>query len=131
MEKSALWRADESGMSTNHTTTTSNQALTPLVSEFASDPDMKELVDFFITELTDRIDAMHEALEADDRDRLKTLAHQLKGAAGGYGFSSITTEAAEVERAVLTQQAELSTIAEKVESLIALCKRATMGAARI
>ena len=33
-------------------------------------------------------------------DRLTYLAHQLKGAGGSYGFQAISTEAAELEKAV-------------------------------
>lgn len=40
-------------------------------------------------------DHSHEALE-----RLAYLAHQLKGAGGSYGYQTISTEAAELERAV-------------------------------
>lgn len=88
---------------------------------------MAELVDFFLSELEVRMKAMREASESGDNARLRDLAHQIQGAAGGYGFPGITSLAAELESTLKAQEAEASDIAEKTEALIALCRRATGG----
>lgn len=100
----------------------------PLVSDYARDSEMVELVEFFITELQTRIEALCRAWETGDEAALNDLAHQLKDAAEGYGYPSITQSAAELEAALLLEEAQASAIAEKAESLIALCKRAVAGA---
>jgi signal transduction histidine kinase/DNA-binding NarL/FixJ family response regulator/HPt (histidine-containing phosphotransfer) domain-containing protein len=72
----------------------------PLYSEFAGDADMVEIIDAFVAGLPARMDALREAVDAGAADEAKRLAHQLKGAAGGYGFAPITVAAGELELAV-------------------------------
>jgi HPt (histidine-containing phosphotransfer) domain-containing protein len=98
-----------------------------LQSEYADDPDMREIVEFFVNDLTARMNSIREAFTRDDRARLKTLAHQLKGAAGGYGFPTIGTAAGAVERELLGSEADLSHLQDKVEDLIRLCRSAIPG----
>ncbi|MEM7227484.1 MAG: Hpt domain-containing protein [Planctomycetota bacterium] len=97
-----------------------------LISEFASDPDMMELVNYFLDELPDRVQRLQNAYEASDVTQLKTLAHQLKGSAGGYGFPTITESAAELERTVLGDEAANASLAEKLEDLLELCRSAML-----
>lgn len=85
---------------------------------------MREIVEFFVNDLTARMDSLREAFDKDDRARLKTLAHQLKGAAGGYGFPTIGHAAGAVERELLGQQADVASLHDKVEDLIRLCRSA-------
>lgn len=96
----------------------------PLISEFAGDPDMAELVEDYVMNLPERINAIHAALSAGQLDELRTLAHQVKGSAGGYGFMPITHQAAQVELLV-KQQAELDQIRKEVDALVELCNRAS------
>lgn len=103
-----------------------NAALTPdgrLVSTFATDPDMQELVGVFIEELGGHIEKIQSALSAGQLDEVRSIAHQLKGAGGGYGFMPITEAALVVETAV-KQQANVETIAKALDELVDLCKRA-------
>ena len=95
----------------------------PLVSEFADDPEMADLVDLFVDELGDRIESLEQAMAASDLEQLRKLSHQLKGAAGGYGFMPITDLAGEVEKLVKNGQ-EISTVAKSLQDLVSLCKRA-------
>jgi HPt (histidine-containing phosphotransfer) domain-containing protein len=98
--------------------------LPPLRSEFDGDAEMSELIEFFIGELNGRIAAMHAALSNGDTAAMRLLAHQLKGAASGYGYPAITEAAARVEYGLLPEEAAISSVAEKVEELITLCRRA-------
>jgi HPt (histidine-containing phosphotransfer) domain-containing protein len=106
---------------------TSDTSADAIVSEFADDPEMAELVDFFLHDLEKHVTAIANAMQEADHDALRTLAHQLKGAAGGYGFPALTRAAAAVESSLLAKQIELSQIGEKVEELIGLCRRAAAG----
>jgi CheY-like chemotaxis protein/HPt (histidine-containing phosphotransfer) domain-containing protein len=71
-----------------------------LVSEYAVDPDMAPLVERFVAGLAEKRCALQRAALETDLEPLRRLAHQLKGAGGGYGFPTITEAAAEVELAV-------------------------------
>lgn len=96
----------------------------PLLSEYAGDEDMSELIRFFVNELRNRVDGIEAAFGGGDERRLREIAHQLKGAAACYGYQCITDSAAELEQAILAEEAELSALTEKVEDLIVLCRRA-------
>jgi CheY-like chemotaxis protein len=80
-----------------------NGSAEPAWSDFADDDEMGELIRQFVDTLSDRAHALRDAAARGDLAGLERLAHQLKGAAGGYGFSSITSAAAEVEAAVRRQ----------------------------
>ena len=101
-------------------------ATTPLRSDFASDATMQDLVEFFVMELGNRIGAIERAIAADDREALRTLAHQLKGAAGGYGFPSISVSAAALENLLGHDDALVSAARHEIADLVTLCRRALM-----
>src|SRR5207248_1310535 len=63
----------------------------------AADAEIARLLDGFVGRLPERLGAMERALGARDLVGLADLAHQLKGAATGYGFPTITEAAAELE----------------------------------
>lgn len=67
---------------------------------FEDDPDMAELVRGFASELPARAGSLEELLSGNDLAELQRLAHQLKGAGGGYGFPQITDAAASLEQAI-------------------------------
>ena len=95
----------------------------PLISDLADDPIFEEIVAEFVGELPDRVEGLQEALTEGEGDLLRRLCHQLKGAGGGYGFPSITQQAARAERAVKAGK-NTAKITEEVESLMALLRRA-------
>jgi HPt (histidine-containing phosphotransfer) domain-containing protein len=72
----------------------------PIRSLFEDDPDMAELVRGFASELPARATSLEELLSQNDLPELQRLAHQLKGAGGGYGFPQITDAAAGLEQAI-------------------------------
>ena len=101
----------------------------PLRSEFADDPEMAELVRFFVDRLPARVTALEQAAAAADWGTLATLAHQLKGSGGGYGYPGITTSAAAVER-LAKAQAQTDLLTQSMRELVTLCQRAIAGAPR-
>jgi HPt (histidine-containing phosphotransfer) domain-containing protein len=99
-----------------------------LVSELANDPDMLELVEMFVQELPQRVSALRQAITQSDLDSLQRLAHQLKGAAGGYGFPTITAAAKDLELTAKTTQ-DLEKMKTELEALAGLCARASANSA--
>jgi HPt (histidine-containing phosphotransfer) domain-containing protein len=100
----------------------------PLRSSFADDPEMRDLLVFFVDDLSRRVEAIRRALLDQDRAQLHTLAHQLSGSAGGYGYTSIGDVARLLEKQVrsgqLSDEMELSLLHERAEDLISICRRA-------
>lgn len=93
-----------------------------LRSEYADDADMKAIISLFVDELPKRTLAMQEAISQGDRERLRMLAHRLKGAAGGYGFPQIGEAAALVEAAV-KEDLEPNVVRSRMGTLVALAAR--------
>ena len=71
-----------------------------VLSDYANDPEYRELVEMYVEETPQRIQAFLQAYEAQDWDLLGRLAHQTKGAAGSYGYFQITALAESLEHAV-------------------------------
>ena len=99
-------------------------AAPPLYSDYASDPDMAELVEMFVSDLANRTQALDKAAKNLDLDTITHLSHQLKGAAGGYGFTPITESAATLEK-LAKNNADEDSIRQAANDLISLCRRAT------
>jgi HPt (histidine-containing phosphotransfer) domain-containing protein len=100
----------------------SNQA-DPIHSEFVSDTEMRELIQMFVEEMPARIAELERAWSDANMNDLMRYAHQLKGAAPGYGFTQMGQAAAEVESAVRASE-ELSRIRAELDALVSLCGRA-------
>jgi len=98
----------------------------PLYSPLSADPDLREIVDLFVSEMPDRIAAVLKCAEASDWEGLGRVAHQIKGAAGSYGFAPITPAAARVEDAIHESSPEQE-IRNAVEELVQLCRQARSG----
>jgi histidine phosphotransfer protein HptB len=93
----------------------------PIYSTLAGDPDLGELVEMFVAEMPDRIDALETESRNRDWPQLTSAAHQLKGAAGSYGFSAITPYAARLEAAAREGSQEEAILAALSE-LLARCR---------
>jgi HPt (histidine-containing phosphotransfer) domain-containing protein len=72
----------------------------PIRSSFEDDADMMEIVREFASEMPQRADDIEQLVQSGQLRELRTLAHQLKGAGGGYGFEAITETAAALEGAI-------------------------------
>ncbi len=96
----------------------------PLYSDLADDPDMFEIVEMFVDEMPSRSLDLRNAAADGSAEIVKGLAHQLKGAAGGYGFFAITDAARIVEELAIAQASEQQLIAA-VDALTHLMDRAT------
>ncbi len=90
-----------------------------------TDPEFKELVDYFVGELPNRIGDLEQAAEAGDMIALRTLTHQLKGSAPNFGFPEVGRLAAGIEAQIgrnESELAEIETVRAEVGELIALCR---------
>lgn len=106
--------------------TQSTHETEPLYSSLGGDPDLGEIVDMFVEEMPDRVSAIQNQLEEANWDGLRRTAHQLKGAAGSYGFDSVSPCAARLEDAVREQEPE-EQIRRAAQELVDLCSRARGG----
>lgn len=105
----------------------------PVVSQFADDPDMRELLELFVAEMPFRAEQLRTAAAASDLSSLKRLAHQLKGAGGGYGFSTISSAAGRVETLAaevlsrrMVDDPDAAALSAAVTELVDLCIRAVV-----
>jgi HPt (histidine-containing phosphotransfer) domain-containing protein len=90
-------------------------------STYEDDPDMLEIVREFAAELPARVSKLEALLAAHELRELQTLAHQLKGAGGGYGFPQITELAASLE-AALKQGADDAVVKDRAHALCTLLR---------
>ena len=97
-----------------------------LYSRLAADADLGEIVDMFVEEMPTRVATLLEQVGTMDWEGLRRTAHQLKGAAGSYGFDAISPSAGRVEAAVRDGEPE-QRIRETVQELVDLCKLARGG----
>jgi histidine phosphotransfer protein HptB len=95
-------------------------------SRLAGDPDLGDIVDMFVEEMAGRVAKLQEQLRAADWEGLRRSAHQLKGAAGSYGFDVISPCAGSVESAIRDGEPE-ERIRASVEKLVDLCNRTRCG----
>lgn len=101
-----------------------SQDRTAVHSEFAADPEYRELLEMFAEALPERQHCLTAAFRAADWPTLKTLAHQLKGAGGGFGFRGLTDLAAELEAAC--QLGRTENIAVALDRLLGYMARITL-----
>ena len=70
-------------------------------SSFADDADMAELVAIFVEDAPIKIERLSNALDSQNWDQVRVFAHQLKGAAAGYGFTPLSDLARELETSAI------------------------------
>ncbi len=100
----------------------STEAHSRIYSPLADDPDLCGLVKLFVDEMPSRVEELLKAYQAKDWESLRQNAHQLRGAAGSYGFESISPSAGELESAVNKKVSE-ETIYQCLIELTELCRR--------
>jgi HPt (histidine-containing phosphotransfer) domain-containing protein len=98
----------------------------PIYSSFGTDPDLGEIVELFVEEMPGRVQTLVDEYNSGDWGGLRRTAHQLKGAAGSYGFEEISPAAGRLER-LLTHEEPEEGVRAAVAELIDLCGRARAG----
>lgn len=88
-----------------------------------NDPEFGELMDYFRGELPARVRALERCAAARDRAEVQRIAHQLKGAAPGFGFADVGRAAARVEEALRADaEASIDRVRADLDALIAICR---------
>jgi histidine phosphotransfer protein HptB len=95
-------------------------------SSLASDPELGEIVDMFVEEMPARVTALLDHFNRQDWDGLRRSAHQLKGAAGSYGFAAISPCAGKLESVIREGEPE-ERIRQAITELVDLCGRVRSG----
>lgn len=97
---------------------TGTAAPSDLIHSDLGDPEtFGELVEIFLEQLPERLDQLHRFLESGDYRQLALLAHQLKGAGGGYGYPGLTQGAAKLEAEARQPQPSQSVLRDLLQSL--------------
>jgi HPt (histidine-containing phosphotransfer) domain-containing protein len=92
----------------------------------AHDADLGALVEMFAEEVPERVRELRELRAAGDWAGVGLAAHQLKGAAGSYGFHELTPYAAQLDAAIRQKQATNRAM-ELLEALLDACGRIRAG----
>jgi HPt (histidine-containing phosphotransfer) domain-containing protein len=95
-------------------------------SSLAGDPELGEIVGMFVEEMPGRAASLLNHFNRKDWDGLRQSAHQLKGAAGSYGFAAISPCAGKLEGVIRDGEPE-DRIREVVMELVDLCGRVRCG----
>ena len=95
----------------------------PIISSFASDPAMADLIEMFVEELPDRAAAIQNAAQESNYRVIRNLAHQLTGSGGSCGFQTLTDAAGQVER-LAANEGDLDQLNQAVRELCRICLRA-------
>ncbi|MCA9302744.1 MAG: Hpt domain-containing protein [Phycisphaerales bacterium] len=98
----------------------------PDPSSYSLDPTNEEdaeLISYFISELPERIHSLREASLAGDVENIQRIAHQLKGAAPGFGFPAIGSAARDLELAAIENTTgSIESLNAEINALINLCR---------
>ncbi|MBI2479381.1 MAG: Hpt domain-containing protein [Planctomycetia bacterium] len=91
------------------------------------DPDLGDLVEMFVEEMPQRVARIRACWDRADMEGLGRAAHQLKGAAGSYGFEELTPALTRLDHSVRMARSEAE-ILNAIEEVAELCSLARSGA---
>lgn len=89
-----------------------------------NDPEDLELIEMFLSALPERVETLISAAHSNDLETLRTISHQLKGAAPGFGCDPIGQAAADLEaqlKALDIDSCTVDSIRDELEDLIDQC----------
>jgi len=93
-----------------------------IIRSTAEDPGVRSVLDRFVARLPERITQLADLMAKQDCDEIARFMHQMKGAAGGYGFSPISEAAGRAEELIKSTQS-VESVKTEIESLIGLIRR--------
>lgn len=102
----------------------------PLRSAFADDADMREVVEMFVGEMPGKVASLSQLWNEQRLDDLRRLAHQLKGAGGGYGFPAVGDAAGNLEASINAMahgsSAKVDQLRCQFDDLLRLCRAVSL-----
>ena len=101
---------------------TAKGASGPITSSLAARPGMMTIITEFVDGLPAEVQKISDSLEHNDMASLRRIVHQLRGAAGGYGFDPITSPATKTEE-LIDASSSLANITIEINSLIDVVRR--------
>jgi CheY-like chemotaxis protein/HPt (histidine-containing phosphotransfer) domain-containing protein len=93
-----------------------------IFSSLGHQPRMKQIITEFVSGLEHSSRQMQDMLRRNELEDLSRAIHQLRGAAGGYGFAQVTELAAKAETSIKASAAT-EVIAAQTQELVDLIKR--------
>jgi len=96
----------------------------PIYSSLASDPDYIDLVKDFVSEFPLKAETIRQCVSEKNLVLLQRTLHQMRGACGGYGFSTLTESAGIVEERLKAGQT-LESVESSISEFLNLLARAT------
>lgn len=96
-------------------------------STLESDPVLGEIVEMFVDEVPNRAETLLTQAASKDWESLNRTAHQLKGAFGSHGFSTVMESARNLEMATSEYRSEQKILAA-LNDLLAMCQRVRFAA---
>ena len=97
-------------------------AADPLISDFATDPDMVQLLSEFIAALPEKVSTIRRLMDEQNIQELCEAVHQLKGTGSSYGFSTLTAVASAAE-ALLCAGQPIDAAQQQIDALLELIRR--------
>ena len=99
----------------------------PIISQLLEDePDMADLILYFLESLPDYVRDVREAEQKGDLQTIKNKAHDLKSVGGGYGYPQVTELAIKLEESVI--QGDMVETKVLIDQFEILCGRIQAGA---
>lgn len=92
----------------------------------AGDEDLADLVEVFVGEIPNRVEALNAAASLQDWKSVERYAHQLKGALGSYGFGTVMPFAQDLEAITREGKPEAEIVAA-LKQLESMCERISSG----
>ena len=93
-----------------------------LHSSFADDPVMSELAEMYASEMPEKIQGLETLAQAEQWEELRRTAHQLKGSGKSYGFEPISSQAAQLENSLKSEQPE-EAVLKALQDLLSIMRR--------
>ena len=102
----------------------------PIESRHADDPRFRPLVERFVEAVPGFLRELRESREGGDHERLRRLAHRIKGTGTQYGFEVATEAGARLER-VVSGDAPDERVEAAATQLYTVLQGILLGAARL
>jgi CheY-like chemotaxis protein/HPt (histidine-containing phosphotransfer) domain-containing protein len=97
------------------------EQLQPIVSDLRDEPDLADMVRYFIKTLPADIDKLKQAASQGDWTTVKHVSHQLKGRGGGFGYPMVTEVASKIEFQLASEN--YPSVKSLVSELNHICQR--------
>jgi HPt (histidine-containing phosphotransfer) domain-containing protein len=96
-------------------------SMQPIISSLLDEPDLVDMVRYFIKTLPADIDKLKQAALSGDWATVKFVSHQLKGRGGGFGYPMVSEVASKIEFQLASQN--YPSVKSLVSELNHICER--------